>query len=405
MRCPKCHYLSFDPEPRCKNCGYDLEVDDADLALRTSERPDAQVPDLTLHARPDKSAMEEAPITLELAHAGPRREPRARKASAIARDRDIYVDPEVPEIDDGLKVIDVNDDVVDVPDIHHPDDVDRDIPATIGPALQAFAPLVRVEPEPEPTRAPEPVARVEEPPRPVPFRSPHTTTDMPLFVKGIADREVDDDETSDQLMGQPPVVPVARPPLAVRRTAPDPVRAKPKPIERRLGPLDHDLLEDLKRVEREEALRAHAESREVADDDDRVEPSQRAAAAAIDVAVLGGIAGFVFWATLRLTNVSIWDLGFSALMPLMSFLVLMDVGYLLLFTAAGGQTVGKMLMGLRVVGEPADPGHHIPLARAAFRSAMTLVSVAGLGLGWVPALFGRGLTLHDRVTHTRVVRV
>jgi len=227
---------------------------------------------------------------------------------------------------------------------------------------------------------------------------------MPLFVKGIADRDVDDDATSDRLMGEAPVVPVARTPLAVRRTAPDPVRAKPKPIERRLGPLDHDLLEDLKRVEREEALRAHAESHEIADDD-RVEPSQRAAAAAIDVAVLGGIAGFVFWATLRLTNVSIWDLGFSALVPLMSFLVLMDVGYLLLFTAAGGQTVGKMLMGLRVVGEPADPGHHIPLAQAAFRSAMTLVSVAGLGLGWVPALFGRGLTLHDRVTHTRVVRV
>jgi len=412
MRCPKCHYLSFDPEPRCKNCGYDLEVDDADLALRTSERTDAQVPDLTLHARPDKPAMDEAPITLELAHAGPRREPRARKPSAVARVRDIYVDPEV---DDGLKVIDVNDDVVDVPDIRHPDDADRDIPATIGPALQAFTPLVRIEPEPEPEPepAPEPVARVEEP-RPVPLRSPHTTTDMPLFVKGIADRAElvnqnlnlaeDDDATSDQFAGHAPVVPAARPPLAVRRTAPDPVRAKPKPIERRLGPLDHDLLEDLKRVEREEAVRAQAAPREIVDDD-RVEPSQRAAAAAIDVAVLGGIAGFVFWATLRLTNVSMWDLGFSALVPLMSFLVLMDAGYLLLFTAAGGQTVGKMLMGLRVVGDPADPGHHIPLGQAAFRSAMTLVSVAGLGLGWVPALFGRGLTLHDRVTHTRVVRV
>jgi uncharacterized RDD family membrane protein YckC len=140
-------------------------------------------------------------------------------------------------------------------------------------------------------------------------------------------------------------------------------------------------------------------------DDERVEPSQRAAAAAIDIAVLGGIAGFVFWATLRLCNVSLWDLSLSALVPLMLFLVLMDVGYLLLFTAAGGQTVGKMLMGLRVVGEPADPGHHIPFGQAAFRSALTLVSVVGLGLGWVPALFGRGLTLHDRVTHTRVVRV
>ena len=42
------------------------------LLARLSEKPD-----LTLHARPDTSAVEEAPITLELAHAGPRRETRA----------------------------------------------------------------------------------------------------------------------------------------------------------------------------------------------------------------------------------------------------------------------------------------------------------------------------------------
>ena len=63
MRCPKCHYLSFDPEPRCKNCGYDLEVADADLALRTTESVDEQngaedLPELTLRA-PERAA---API-------------------------------------------------------------------------------------------------------------------------------------------------------------------------------------------------------------------------------------------------------------------------------------------------------------------------------------------------------
>ena len=30
MKCPKCHYLSFEPEPRCRNCGYDLATPDAD---------------------------------------------------------------------------------------------------------------------------------------------------------------------------------------------------------------------------------------------------------------------------------------------------------------------------------------------------------------------------------------
>ena len=46
MRCPKCHYLSFDPEPRCKNCGYDLEVADSELALRTAEEFEGDAPGL-----------------------------------------------------------------------------------------------------------------------------------------------------------------------------------------------------------------------------------------------------------------------------------------------------------------------------------------------------------------------
>ncbi len=33
MKCPKCHYLSFEPEPRCRNCGYDLETPGADTVI------------------------------------------------------------------------------------------------------------------------------------------------------------------------------------------------------------------------------------------------------------------------------------------------------------------------------------------------------------------------------------
>jgi len=40
MRCPKCHYLSFDPEPRCKNCGYGLSLDEPDLLIRDSGASD-----------------------------------------------------------------------------------------------------------------------------------------------------------------------------------------------------------------------------------------------------------------------------------------------------------------------------------------------------------------------------
>ena len=35
MRCPKCHYISFDSGERCRNCGYDfsLSVDTREDAL------------------------------------------------------------------------------------------------------------------------------------------------------------------------------------------------------------------------------------------------------------------------------------------------------------------------------------------------------------------------------------
>ena len=39
MKCPKCHYLSFEPEPRCRNCGYDLSLSppaDLDLQIKRS---------------------------------------------------------------------------------------------------------------------------------------------------------------------------------------------------------------------------------------------------------------------------------------------------------------------------------------------------------------------------------
>ena len=51
MKCPKCHYLSFEPEPRCRNCGYDLALADADLAMREFESEDAEAPaaDLPLY--------------------------------------------------------------------------------------------------------------------------------------------------------------------------------------------------------------------------------------------------------------------------------------------------------------------------------------------------------------------
>jgi uncharacterized RDD family membrane protein YckC len=52
MRCPKCHYISFDTGDRCRNCGYEfaLAVDarDADLPIQTGDEAIGPLSDFTL---------------------------------------------------------------------------------------------------------------------------------------------------------------------------------------------------------------------------------------------------------------------------------------------------------------------------------------------------------------------
>lgn len=381
MRCPKCHYLSFDPEPRCKNCGYDLEVDDADLAMRAGEPPEDAVPDLTLHERP---ASAPAPMSLEL------RKTQTEPESAPDPQWEPEPEPEWDPVEEPIAAPPPRLQVVEnQPSARQSRVQSRSSTALVDPPARMFPPPI----EPAPRDVDPPIMRT-------PFRAPNTTAELPLFVKGIAESEALSDEIDER---QAPEVelPPARPPLAVRRSAPEQPRPRPQPAHRRVGPLDHDLLEDLQRVEREEAIARGANaSGGLAAPADGVEPAHRAAAAAIDAGVLGGIAAFVFWATLRLCNISLSGLGVGALVPLLFFLTLMDLGYLLMFTAAGGQTIGKMIMGIRV--ESVDDAS-VSLGRAAWRSLLTFVSVVGLGLGWLPVLLGHG-TLHDRLARTRVVR-
>jgi uncharacterized RDD family membrane protein YckC len=201
-------------------------------------------------------------------------------------------------------------------------------------------------------------------------------------------------------------VPSTSRPLSVRRPAAEPARPAPR-IERRPGPIDRDLLEDLRRLEREETLAkklaALARAADQPDVHSEVAASHRIGAAALDALLLGGIGTFVLWATLKLCNAAPSDLGASAIIPLGVFLGGIGVVYLLMFTAAGGQTLGKMLMSLRVVPE-GPAGARMTLGQAATRAILAPLSVGALGLGWAPALLGRGPALHDRISHTRVVR-
>jgi uncharacterized RDD family membrane protein YckC len=133
----------------------------------------------------------------------------------------------------------------------------------------------------------------------------------------------------------------------------------------------------------------------------------RLLAAMIDATLLGGISAVVIYFTLAVTGLSIGQIGLLPALPLTGLLLMMIVGYLLMFTVASGQTVGKMAMNLRVVGTSPEAviNDRITMSQAAVRTLAALPSVLVLGLGFLPALVGAGLALHDRIAHTRVVRL
>ena len=139
-------------------------------------------------------------------------------------------------------------------------------------------------------------------------------------------------------------------------------------------------------------------------------PIGRSFAAVVDAAFLAGVGATVLWVILRVCGLTMIDLPalpFLVVLPLATFVLLIDLGYLLLFTAAGGQTLGKMAARIRVVGTAPDTGEdeRLGIQRAAYRSVLTLPSVLALGAGFLPALAGDGRAVHDRLAQTRVVRV
>jgi uncharacterized RDD family membrane protein YckC len=76
------------------------------------------------------------------------------------------------------------------------------------------------------------------------------------------------------------------------------------------------------------------------------------------------------------------------------------------FTAAGGQSLGKMIAGIKVVTmDDSGSSDRVPLGQAVLRAAGYLVSALPAGLGFLPALVGpERRAVHDRLAHTRVVR-
>jgi uncharacterized RDD family membrane protein YckC len=127
----------------------------------------------------------------------------------------------------------------------------------------------------------------------------------------------------------------------------------------------------------------------------------RCVAAAIDYGLLLGIDLVVLHFTLRLTALTFADWRVIPLVPLLFFLVGVKLAYLTTFTLAGGQTIGKMATGLRVV---PDESRQVAPWDAVQRALVEVASLVACGLPFLLALGDparRGL--HDRVARTRVV--
>ena len=63
----------------------------------------------------------------------------------------------------------------------------------------------------------------------------------------------------------------------------------------------------------------------------------------LDLVVLGAINGAVLYFTLLVVELPLARIWSLPLVPLGVFLLLLNGGYLAIFTTAGGQTIGKML--------------------------------------------------------------
>jgi uncharacterized RDD family membrane protein YckC len=108
------------------------------------------------------------------------------------------------------------------------------------------------------------------------------------------------------------------------------------------------------------------------------------------------------YSTLRMAGLTMGDWALLPPVPMIGFLVLLKLSYFGAFTAACGQTIGKMAAHIRVVADdaPLDP------ARAIRRTMMSSVSLVALGAGFIPAILDPDhRALHDRMARTRVVEL
>jgi len=352
MRCPKCQYLSFDNGDRCRNCGYEfsLAVSSTPLDLPIQDGTEAMGPlaDLELRNTP---------------------EPARAAVSATAADAAGF---ELP---------------------------------LFTPGGKAAPPLVT----PAPPRAPLSVRRnAPAPPKPRAATAPRAgraTLEEPRLAL----------DTSE--------IPVVERPQHPQRDQQRPEdRQRSKDLQRsedqQRSENSKNDLHDGAAADRPEHFgssqrsRLEAASRRAsvpnarAEDQTVAPAAARAFAAILDLAIVGGIDAAVLYLTLRVLDLKMADARALPMIPFLAFLLLLNGSYFAAFVAAGGQTIGKMASGIRVVpgASGTERSQRVPVASAIVRAAAYLVSALPAGVGFMPGLSSDHRALHDRLADTRVVK-
>jgi len=219
----------------------------------------------------------------------------------------------------------------------------------------------------------------------LPLFGPPITDDVPLITRA-----------------SPP-----RPPLSVRRSTPEVPRLRTEaraPLLDWPDPGTSSQSPAARPVAKQPAEPLESRLRARGDGTD-IEPAgigSRAIAAAIDVALLGLVDAIVIYFTMKICRLTTNELWMLPRAPLFTFLLLQNGGYFVAFTTMG-QTLGKMVAGVRVLADDSDNAPD--LGRSVLRAAVWIVLALPVGLGLLSATLSpdrRGL--HDRFAGTRVVR-
>ena len=352
MKCPKCGYLGFETTDRCRNCQYDFS-----LAPFSSE------PELTLHGA-DRN-IESANGDFDLS-TGARQGDRS-STSALDLDR-LFGDADPGPAKQSEPTITVLDDEQPPAPIVIDDEPAAAIAMSIENEPAAIAAVYEPEQASEPHEESPSVMTAASDDAALPFE------DGPIM---------------------PP--PAARQPLAVRRSTPEVPRNRPRttrPV--RTEPLDFEPART--------ATASQDASETVASLMELPSLGARVGAGAIDLLLLVGIDAIVVYLTLRVTGLqnTLEDLRVLSPVPFIGFLFTLAFGYVAAFTVAGGQTIGKMVLSLRVIG---DDGRPVDAAGGMLRALGCMLVPITLGLSYLPALFTSDhRAIHDRLAGTRVVQ-